>query len=55
MEDVFQLLQCDDAGLTQEEAARRYEIFGPNKLEDKQPNPFLQVRSASLVPTRRIH
>lgn len=43
MPDVFQLLQCDEGGLTQQEVLRRLELFGPNKLEDKQPNPFLQV------------
>lgn len=32
MEDVFILLQCDDQGLTEEEAARRIGIFGPNKV-----------------------
>jgi H+-transporting ATPase len=41
--DVFRLLQCDDGGLTDEEARRRVEIFGPNKLEEKHINPFLQV------------
>ena len=43
VEDVFQLLQCDDGGLTDEEARRRIELFGPNKLEEKHVNPFLQV------------
>jgi hypothetical protein len=32
MEDVFVLLQCDEFGLTEEEAARRIGIFGPNKV-----------------------
>jgi hypothetical protein len=32
MEDVFVLLQCDDKGLTEEEAVRRIGIFGPNKV-----------------------
>lgn len=35
MEEVFQLLQCDDKGLTATEAANRIGIFGPNKLEEK--------------------
>ena len=35
MEEVFQLLQCTEAGLTDAEAVRRIEIFGPNKLEEK--------------------
>jgi len=43
IDDVFQLLQCDGNGLDSQEAQRRLEIFGPNKLEDKQQNPFLQV------------
>ena len=43
IEDVFKLLQCDDNGLTGEEAARRLDIFGPNKLESEEQNPFFQV------------
>lgn len=43
IDDVFPLLQCDENGLDSQEAQRRLEIFGPNKLEDKQQNPFLQV------------
>ena len=43
--DVFTLLQCDDQGLTGEEAARRLAIFGPNKLESEEQNAFLQVCS----------
>jgi H+-transporting ATPase len=35
MEEVFQLLQCTDAGLTDAEATNRIGIFGPNKLEEK--------------------
>jgi H+-transporting ATPase len=35
MEEVFQLLQCDEAGLTDAEATNRVGIFGPNKLEEK--------------------
>ena len=44
VEDVFKLLQCDDQGLSGEESARRLEIFGPNRLESEEQNPFLQVR-----------
>ncbi|KAF7732776.1 plasma membrane H+-ATPase [Apophysomyces ossiformis] len=40
--DVLQLLQTSQNGLTSEEAARRIEKFGPNKLEQKEVNPFLQ-------------
>lgn len=35
MEEVYQLLQCTDAGLTEAEATDRIGIFGPNKLEEK--------------------
>lgn len=35
MEEVYQLLQCTDAGLTETEAVDRIGIFGPNKLEEK--------------------
>ncbi|CAA7261199.1 unnamed protein product [Cyclocybe aegerita] len=48
--DVFQLLQCDENGLSQEEANRRLELFGPNKLEDKQQNAFLQFLSFMWNP-----
>lgn len=43
IEDVFKLLECTEEGLTDEEAARRLEIFGPNKLESEEQNAFLQV------------
>lgn len=43
IDDVFQLLQCSEDGLDSQEAQRRLEIFGPNKLEDKEQNPILQV------------
>ena len=43
VDDVFKLLQCDENGLTDEEANRRLELFGPNKLESEEQNPFLQV------------
>ena len=44
IEDVFKLLQCTEEGLTSAEAARRLELFGPNKLESEEQNPILQVR-----------
>ncbi|KZT07000.1 plasma-membrane proton-e [Laetiporus sulphureus 93-53] len=50
VEDVFQLLQCDDAGLSPEEAQRRLEIFGPNRLEAEEQNPFLQFLSFMWNP-----
>lgn len=43
IDDVFTLLQCDENGLTQDEAVRRLELFGPNKLEAEEQNAFLQV------------
>ncbi len=44
IDDVFKLIQCDDNGLTAEEALRRLEPCGPNKLESAVENAFLQVR-----------
>jgi len=44
IDDVFTLLQCSPEGLTEEEAERRLGLFGPNKLESEEQNPFLQVR-----------
>lgn len=43
IDDVFKLLQCDENGLPQEEADRRLELFGPNKLEVDEQNPIFQV------------
>ena len=43
IEDVFTLLECTKDGLTDDEAARRLAIFGPNKLESEEQNAFLQV------------
>ena len=51
IDDVFKLLQCTEDGLNQEEAQRRLELFGPNKLESEEQNPFLQV-SPSVIPWR---
>jgi len=45
VDDVFKLLQSSEEGLSAEEAQRRLELFGPNKLESKAQNPFLQVKS----------
>ena len=53
VDDVFKLLQCDENGLTDEEATRRLELFGPNKLESEEQNPFLQVRTLH-APFRRL-
>ncbi|KJA25589.1 hypothetical protein HYPSUDRAFT_64762 [Hypholoma sublateritium FD-334 SS-4] len=50
IDDVFKLLQCDDSGLSQEEAVRRIELFGPNKLEVEEQNAFLQFLSFMWNP-----
>jgi H+-transporting ATPase len=50
IEDVFKLLECTDEGLTDEEAARRLAIFGPNKLESEEQNAFLQFLSFMWNP-----
>ncbi|CAE6452779.1 unnamed protein product, partial [Rhizoctonia solani] len=42
LNDVFTLLQCTEEGLTGAETHRRLELFGPNKLESKEQNAFLQ-------------
>lgn len=43
IEDVFALLQVTEEGLDDEEANRRLGLFGPNKLEQEEQNPILQV------------
>ncbi|KAF9447220.1 plasma membrane H+-transporting ATPase [Macrolepiota fuliginosa MF-IS2] len=48
--DVFKLLQCDENGLAPEEAVRRLELFGPNKLESEEQNAFLQFLSFMWNP-----
>ncbi|KAI9323117.1 E1-E2 ATPase-domain-containing protein [Dichotomocladium elegans] len=48
--DVLTLLQTSKDGLSSEEAARRIEKFGPNKLEQKEQNPFLQFLSFMWNP-----
>ncbi|KAF8888619.1 hypothetical protein BD779DRAFT_452595 [Infundibulicybe gibba] len=50
IDDVFTLLQCDAEGLSQEEATRRLELFGPNKLESEEQNAFLQFLSFMWNP-----
>ncbi|KDE03166.1 Plasma membrane (H+) ATPase [Microbotryum lychnidis-dioicae p1A1 Lamole] len=50
LEDVWTLLQCKEEGLTEEEATRRREIFGPNKLEHKETSAFLQFLSFMWNP-----
>ncbi|KAF8309109.1 plasma-membrane proton-e [Clavulina sp. PMI_390] len=50
MEDVFTLLECTQEGLTSAEVERRLGLFGPNKLEAKEVNPFLQFLSFMWNP-----
>ncbi|KIM46643.1 hypothetical protein M413DRAFT_440248 [Hebeloma cylindrosporum] len=50
IDDVFKLLQCTEEGLTRDEAARRLELFGPNRLEVDEQNPFLQFLSFMWNP-----
>jgi len=50
IDDVFTLLQCNGDGLSSQEAQRRLEIFGPNKLEQEEQNPFLQFLSFMWNP-----
>ncbi|KAL0427652.1 UNVERIFIED_CONTAM: ATPase 6, plasma membrane-type [Sesamum latifolium] len=42
IEEVFNELKCSKEGLTSEEGAKRLEIFGPNKLEEKTENKLLK-------------
>ncbi|KAI4355804.1 hypothetical protein L6164_004543 [Bauhinia variegata] len=42
VEEVFQELQCTKEGLTSDEGAKRLQIFGPNKLEEKKENKVLK-------------
>ncbi|KAH9824910.1 hypothetical protein DFH28DRAFT_10109 [Melampsora americana] len=50
LEDVWTLLQTNENGLTPAEVERRRTIFGPNKLEEKSVNPFLQFLSFMWNP-----
>lgn len=50
VEDVFKLLQCDENGLFTDEANRRLDIFGPNKLEQEEQNALLQFLSFMWNP-----
>lgn len=42
VEDVFTILNCTREGLTDDEATKRLDIFGYNKLEEKTENKFLK-------------
>ncbi|KAJ7194595.1 plasma membrane H+-transporting ATPase [Mycena pura] len=50
IEDVFRLLRCDQTGLSSEEVGRRLALFGHNKLEQEEQNPFLQFLSFMWNP-----
>lgn len=45
LDDVYRLLQSSSAGLTDQEAVRRTEIFGPNKLEENHRSAFMHFIS----------
>uniref|UniRef100_I1R888 Plasma membrane ATPase n=1 Tax=Oryza glaberrima TaxID=4538 RepID=I1R888_ORYGL len=42
LEEVFENLRCSREGLTTQQAQQRLEIFGPNKLEEKEESKFLK-------------
>ncbi|CAL9181122.1 unnamed protein product, partial [Musa hybrid cultivar] len=42
IEEVFEQLQCTKEGLTSEEGAKRIQIFGQNKLEEKKESKVLK-------------
>ncbi|KAL8492971.1 hypothetical protein ACS0TY_024248 [Phlomoides rotata] len=42
IEEVFSTLKCSREGLTSDEGAKRLQIFGPNKLEEKTESKFLK-------------
>lgn len=50
LEDVYTLLQATESGLSESEAKRRIDIFGPNKLESEEVNPILQFLSFMWNP-----
>ncbi|GLU01150.1 hypothetical protein SLE2022_184740 [Rubroshorea leprosula] len=42
VEEVLEQLKCTRAGLTSEEGARRLQVFGPNKLEEKKESMIVK-------------
>lgn len=42
IEEVFKQLKCSREGLSEDEGAKRLQIFGPNKLEEKKESKFLK-------------
>ncbi|XP_075523449.1 ATPase 9, plasma membrane-type-like [Primulina tabacum] len=42
VDEVFNQLQCTKEGLTTSEAEKRLQMFGPNKLEEKEESKFLK-------------
>ncbi|KAI0632034.1 plasma membrane H+-transporting ATPase [Trametes polyzona] len=45
IEEVFEILQSDDNGLSDEEGNRRHKLFGPNLLEREQQKPIRHILS----------
>ncbi|GKV50368.1 hypothetical protein SLEP1_g57075 [Rubroshorea leprosula] len=43
VEEVLEQLKCTRAGLTSDEGARRLQVFGPNKLEEKKESKILKL------------
>ncbi|GFQ01576.1 plasma membrane ATPase 4 [Phtheirospermum japonicum] len=43
IEEVLAELKCSREGLSSDEGAKRFEIFGPNKLEEKKDSKIPQV------------
>lgn len=42
VEEVFKQLKCTKEGLSSEEGEKRLQIFGPNKLEEKEDSKILK-------------
>ncbi|VAH95564.1 unnamed protein product [Triticum turgidum subsp. durum] len=42
VDEVFENLQCSHRGLTSKQVQQRLQIFGPNKLEEKEESRFLK-------------
>jgi H+-transporting ATPase len=40
LKEVFENLRCSRGGLTSEQAQQRLQLFGPNKLEEKEVRFF---------------
>ncbi|CAN1328160.1 ATPase 8, plasma membrane-type [Linum perenne] len=49
VDEVFRHLKCTKQGLTSEEGEKRLQIFGYNKLEEKQESKFLKFQESKLL------